>query len=479
MKKYLPFLFILVASIVIRAYRLSDLTTFGGDQGQDFMVVRDMVLFHKWTLLGIKTSAYAFFQGPLYLYMLFPFFAFFKLDPIAGSLAAIFYSSVALTFLYITVNKYFSKTAALVSSALFAVSPELIVYGNTPLYQHFLPIFVISSIYFYLIPKKNFLVGLLLGLTLGLGVETHLLNISLLIAVTILLVLTKKWRVVLGNILGILMGLAPTIVFELRHNFLNTNLLLNYHSTGTKSGSIFQIVYSWLHGAGVFLAANSSFLGFLILIFVFAVFVTKKIKTYEYSNLSKLAVTLALVIIVFSLKFSAFAYFYILPFWLIMLVLVPVSVEKVLSKKVATVVMVTLVLLNLIVSVKRMGASNGYTMPEGWNMSKIKNTTNIIGEDSKTHPNFNVASVLDAESRAYALRYTLTVNGTKPESVESYPSNNFLYVITRGGVNDLQNFTLWEIVTFKPFSVGAIWDLGEGIYLYRLERESWLKFNNK
>ena len=150
LKNHYLFFLILALALFLRVYRLEYLTTFGGDQGQDFLVVRDMVLFHKWTLLGIKTSIAPFFQGPIYLYMLYPFFVLFNLQPIAGAVAAVVISTITLVLLYVTVNKYFSQKAALLSSLLFATSPGFIMYGRTPLYQHILPLFIVFSMYFFL-----------------------------------------------------------------------------------------------------------------------------------------------------------------------------------------------------------------------------------------------------------------------------------------------------------------------------------------
>src|SRR3989344_6446620 len=188
-KKNYLFVAILIFSIILRVYRLEYLTTFSGDQGQDFLVVRDMVLFHKWTLLGIKTSIAPFFQGPIYLYLLFPFFLLFHLDPIAGAIASVTLSILSITVLYITVKKFLSKESAFLSCLLFATAPQLVIYGNSPLYQNFLPLFIISSIYFFLVNKKNPLHYLLLGLFAGVCLELHLLSITLALSFFIFLLI--------------------------------------------------------------------------------------------------------------------------------------------------------------------------------------------------------------------------------------------------------------------------------------------------
>ena len=70
------FLCILGITVGLRAYRLETLTTFGRDQGIDFASVYDILINKNLTLIGIKTSIGDFFQGPLYLYSLVPFFIY-------------------------------------------------------------------------------------------------------------------------------------------------------------------------------------------------------------------------------------------------------------------------------------------------------------------------------------------------------------------------------------------------------------------
>jgi len=80
MKKFLNWLkdnwgLVLVVIIggLFRFYRLQDLTTFGGDQGIDYQNVARMVVEKRLSLLGPVTHV-GVFLGPLYYYLLIPFF---------------------------------------------------------------------------------------------------------------------------------------------------------------------------------------------------------------------------------------------------------------------------------------------------------------------------------------------------------------------------------------------------------------------
>src|SRR5581483_3006537 len=304
------FLLILILSLFFRLYRIDTLTTFGGDQGMDFLTVRDMVLLHKWTLIGLKTSIGPFFQGPLYLYILFPFFLLLHLNPIAGPIAAISISTLSLILLYITVLKFFPKSIAIISTGLFAFAPQFVVFGTTPLYQNFLPLFIIISLYIYfeMINKNNLILAVLLGLSIGFGIELHLLNLTLALAMLISLLFTKEKKII--NIIlyacGVITGLLPTLIFEVRHNFLNSRLFLDYLKQGNHTPFSFEnIGNQWISGAAIFLGGNIGYVGVLLIIISISFFFIKS-NDKAVKSLRILVIFTFLFIALLSIRFSAF-----------------------------------------------------------------------------------------------------------------------------------------------------------------------------
>ena len=472
LKNYYQFLIVLFLAIFLRVYRLNELTTFGGDQGMDFLKVREMVLYHKWTLIGLKTSIAPFFQGPLYLYILYPFFLILGLNPIAGPIAAVFVSTATIILLYITVRKYFSLKFALLSSMLFAVSPELIIYGSTPLYQNFLPFFIVLAVYLFLTEKKNIFVGFLMGLSIGLGMELHFLNISLGLALFIYLLIFERHKldVILAYVAGVLVGLTPTIAFEFRHNFLNTRLFLSYEGARPSVNFLEGILSQWTKGAARFLGGNFTLAGSIILAFMLLFVLAKRRLSRPENKLSRLTFISVAILLLLSLKFSAYGPEYILPVLMLFVVLLPISLIRIFPNKVGMALVALLIVFNLFASAKRLNINHGYNMPEGWTMKKINLAGKIISQDSYGHPNFNVASLIDGGTRAYPLRYSTYLYGAGPEAVENYPMNNFLYVVSDKDKEKLYGAKIWEIASFLPFSIGAEWDLQDGIYLYRLDR---------
>lgn len=471
-KKHWPFLIVLAIALSLRIYRLDQLTTFGGDQGQDFLTVKDMVLDHKWTLLGIKTSVGAFFQGPVYLYILYPFFLFFKLQPIAGAAAAVTLSIFTIVLLYITCRRYFSKEAAFFSTLLFAVSPELVRYGNTPLYQHFLPFFIVLSIFIFLSKKEGLFVPVLLGIVVGSGIELHLLNISLALAYGLFYCLfsKEKMKKVFGYCIGLVIGTSPTIIFELRHQFLNINLFLNYQNSTVSKLSLATFLGQWIKGSAMFLAGNSMIAGLIVLMVIILSLLTFKSPLANYLKLKKLAILTAGITLLFTLRFPVSEPHYILPLWILLVILLPFLVIQVFPKKIALILLTLLIMVNLGNSLKQLNSDHGYNMAPGLTLQKIDQTGRIISIDSKTHENFNVASILDGGTRNYPLRYTVEIHGAKPGGVENFPANNYVYLMADSNKEKIFNNDTWEISIMKPFIIGKEWNLGDNVYLYRLER---------
>jgi len=417
---------ILLLALSLRVYKIETLTTFGRDQGIDFLVIKDMIQNHHWTLIGIKVSIANFFQGPVYLYILLPLFWLLKLDPSAGSYSAVLVSMLTIVTLYFFTFKTFGIRAANLAAAFFAVAPPLVIFGNTPLYQNFVPLFILLclSTLFLLIGidsknhlNKKVLLGMFTGFFAGISCELHFLSITFAISVLVYLILfiRRKLLIISSYILGLIIGLSPTLAFELRHDFLNTKLALQYLSQQTGGNFSFngsfliwlkRIIYFSLNDYN-FLAIPPLLLGLYILLFRI------KKSTFYFESLRKLAIIVFIITIAFSLKISSFGIHFPLPFWIILIVLIPGYLSTVKTKSL-TFLAITLIILNFIVSLSMLGANHGYFMPEGWNLKKIKFAGEIIIKDSKDHSNFNVASLLDGDTRAYPLRYIVEVNGGTP-----------------------------------------------------------------
>lgn len=475
-KKHLIFFLVLVVCLVLRIYRLDVLTTFGHDQGIDFLTVRDMIQNRHLTLIGIKVSFAQFFQGPLYLYILLPFFLFMKMNPLSGAVASIVMSMITICLLYFTLVKLENIKAGIIGSLIFAVSPQFIKYGNTPLYQHFVPLFVIVSVYFLFKSSSSSKIYLiiLLGIFIGLSIEVHFLSFSLFPSALIYLIRKKndKLKTALSFLTGIIVGISPTIIFESRHDFLNTHHFLQYVNSAKDSEfSLTNKFMPWLTGSANFFGGENYFLGgFFICLVIFILFNPKKRLNQKNILIQQFTLLLLIIYFIFCLTLPNFSWWYPLPFWICSLMITAIYFSKDLSLLKILLLLIILIF-NLRTSLINLKQNHGYYMPEGWTLKKIKETCKIINLDAVGEAeNFNVASLLDGDTRAYPLRYTLVTADKNPGAVTDYNQNNVLYVVNSGDVNKVINSQTWELIEFSPYRLVKTWDMGEGIFLYRLDR---------
>ena len=471
LKNHKIFLLIIFITAILRFYKIETLTTFGRDQGIDFLSVYEMLINNNLIFIGIKTSIGEFFQGPIYLYMLIPAFSLMKLNPIAGAYSAVIVSLVTSFLIYFVSLKFFNKKSAIISTLLFMVSPEFTKYGNTPLYQHFAPLFMLFSLlsFYFMIKNDSKLSVFLFAFFAGLAFETHLLFVTLVISGFIYLTLAKKTKQLALYIFGVLTSISPTILFELKNKFFNLTSLIDYLKESEKTNpSIVSKITVLLDGVSIFLAGESLFLALLVILFTILI-----VFKPDYNKFKNKLRILFIITIFISLIFSYFSKslepHYLLPVWVFTLLFLPQVQIKYSSVNLSKVFVILLICVNLFTSISNSKIDHGYNMPAGWSLASIKKTSELIATDSKINPNFNVASLLDGDTRSYPIRYFLLILNQQPDSVANYPNNDHLYVVANSK-EDIDNTKTWEVVSHKPFNFGGYWKINDNIQLYRLDK---------
>lgn len=113
---------------------------------------------------------------------------------------------------------------------------------------------------------------------------------------------------------------------------------------------------------------------------------------------------------------------------------------------------------------------SGFTMPDGWNYEGLLKTRDIILSEKKKE--FNIVDLLSGDTRAYALRALLTLAGTPPKDITSYPSSTSLFLYTREPIEKILAGSLWEIDSAKPLRINKKWPIQNGVSLYLLEKSA-------
>lgn len=230
-------LFIILAGLFLRLYRISDFYMFLGDQGRDAVIVRRIILLQKFPLIGPPSSIGEVFLGPFYYYVVAPFLWLFQSNPVGLAIGVALLSAAASILIYYMVKKIVSKDVAIILSILIACSALFVDIGRFSWNPNLLPYFAfitLSLFFLALHGKKKVLFSLLFGIFFGLSFQLH--HLAALLAVPIgiyyLLFLLRKRnlksiQVPLLSIVGFVLTLAPFVLFEIRHNFLNIRNLIS------------------------------------------------------------------------------------------------------------------------------------------------------------------------------------------------------------------------------------------------------------
>ena len=243
-KSTLLIVFILLIAAYLRLYNISGYMTFLGDEGRDVLVVKQMIVDHKWTLLGPTVSVGGFFLGPIYYYFMLPFLWAWRLDPTGPAVMVALFGVATVYLVYRAGRDMFNSWIGLVASALYALSPVVIAYSRSSWNPNVVPFFSLLTIYLlwrYANEEKMRYI-FWTGVSMGIGLQLHYLYLFLFPVVAIWLVLhdkaVKRLQSWMLSAVGFVIGYAPFLLFELRHGFPNTQSIIQFVLAGKDTGLV-------------------------------------------------------------------------------------------------------------------------------------------------------------------------------------------------------------------------------------------------
>lgn len=252
---------IILGALFLRLYRIQDFFMFLGDQGRDALIVKKIALFQNLPAIGPPSSIGEVFLGPFYYYIVTPFLLLTRFNPVGLALGVSLLSVVGIYFAYLFVRKATSERIALLFLLIATFSAELVRIARFSWNPNLLPYFSFATLYFFMRAlseknKKILIDSLLFGLFFGLSFQLHHLAgiLALPIAVCFIAVLIQRKNTALLFIPVTALGafivtLAPLILFELRHQFLNTNNLISVFTKQNivSSGPLYLRLYEINH----------------------------------------------------------------------------------------------------------------------------------------------------------------------------------------------------------------------------------------
>lgn len=467
---------LLLLAAFLRFYRIEDFIVFLGDEGRDVLVVKRMIVDHKWTLLGPTASVGGMFLGPIYYYFMIPFLWLFRFEPVGPAVMVALFGVATVFLVYKTSREFFGSLAGLLAALLYSVSPLAIVYSRSSWNPNVLPFFSLLTVYFLtkaLGGKKRFF--FLAGACLGVALQLHYLASFLFFVAAAAVFLfeprrMKGWLLALGRFgLGFLLTFSPFVLFELRHQFPNTRSLWRFILAGKEVA--FQ--------AGRFLPiiANVFFRLFETVVCDHRLFLAIPLLVFVLGGMGwsvkqrKIAKKKAILLLWIGLGCFLFGFYQkpIYDYYLGFLfpapfLLVGFIVEKLEKRKILVFGFLALALaifgFNLANS-PAFGTANRQ-------VANTKNDVRILLEQTGGQP-FNFALITGGNSD-HAYRYFMEIWDREPVTLAHDPGSitDQLMVICEVKPCGVLGHSLWEIAGFGRAEIAGEWSTPDGKIIYKL-----------
>lgn len=475
-KDFLILLILIGLGAFLRFYHMRELSTFRGDQAIELTSTLG-ILRGDMTLIGIKTSISEVHNGAVMYYMLAPFLYLLRFDPLAGGVLQSLLSLGAVATTYILARRYFPPRTAALAGFLIATSALLVNYSRQTLLAFYPLFFTGVSLFLAVLLTERFRLRLAvcLGFLLGFMLQVHYSSLAVVFLALILPWLLRKHisKYYICLSMGFVIGLLPILVFELRHEFFNSKMLINLffsHKAGP-TGSFSQISY-WVSAIADLNFAGSKTAGalFILVLGSSVIYFWKKITRLEKVCLAQLLAT-----VIFGLIFvRAFVTHYAITTFVPLAILTASFIVRWMAKaKISQAVIYLFMIGFFILNYSKYGLDKltGWDMAPGWSLPGVENASQLITRDVATlqGKTFNVAMLVDGESRGLPLRYFLEIARVSPASEEKYGVNQVLYIVI--GSEDVRKTTLWEVTTLGDFVIQKTWPIQNGYQLLRLDKK--------
>ncbi|MBI2010428.1 MAG: glycosyltransferase family 39 protein [Candidatus Chisholmbacteria bacterium] len=186
---------------------------------------------NKFTLIGAHTSVGGMYVGPFYTYFVTLIMFFTRLHPQTINFLSALWAIGTAIALYWVGKRLFSREVGLIAGILAAISIKYLSLTDVP--PLVIPLALISLLTFYALSqfpahRKMFLVAVFLS---GLALHLHFTGLYLPLFVIFWLVFTRT-KVTRAELIKALIIMAffasPLVIFDLRHNFLNSRNFITF-----------------------------------------------------------------------------------------------------------------------------------------------------------------------------------------------------------------------------------------------------------
>lgn len=225
---------ILVLAATLRLYKIDQYMVFLGDEGRDALVVREMALGQKFTLIGPGTSIGSMYLGPLYYYLMIPALTLFQFNPVGPAVQIALLGIATVGLFWWIGRQWFGRIPALVTTLFYAISPVVIAYSSSSWNPNIMPFFSLLTMYgVWKVWRYGYWRWLIISsVSFAFVLNSHYLGLLLLPPIALFLFLSrnkmankKYW--ILGFVIWTLL-MSPLFFFDLRHGWTNARAISNF-----------------------------------------------------------------------------------------------------------------------------------------------------------------------------------------------------------------------------------------------------------
>jgi 4-amino-4-deoxy-L-arabinose transferase-like glycosyltransferase len=469
------FILVILLAAFLRLYKLEEFVIFLGDQGRDAIIIKRIITFEHFPAIGPISSVGGVFLGPFYYYLMAPFLLLTKLNPLGLALGSVILSLIGLFFSYLVLAKI-KKNLARFFLILTAFSAVLVSSSRFSWNPNLLPFFSFFTLYFFykFFDTKKIIYAFLSGVFYSLSLQLHYLALLIILPLAFFSLFNiKKLKFknffygVSSSVLSFVLFSSPLIIFDLKHNFLNSrNFLKIFTQKDIVSSSSFfsrfgeTIVnfFNYTLNLKLNYFVSLTVLAVLLIFFLAQNFYKKKL-FFQINFLN-----FFLFLIGFSsLNSFRYPHYYgviYLSFFLILTALMTELFEK------KNLFLKAIVLIALIFWIYSNFSQYPFSQKEGnFQIQRAKLIAQSIVDKNPRSP-YQVVPIPYTEMDGH-IRYFLEVLGKRPLSEESSEQPQELYILCYEKECDALNHPQWQIAAFKNKKVADIWQV-DRVKIYKI-----------
>lgn len=247
--------FILILGAFLRLFNIGEYMTFLGDEGRDAIVVRQFLVAFDPILIGPGTSVGSMYLGPLYYYFMAPWLWISNFSPIGPAIGVALLGILTIWLVFKATTDWSSKKVGLLAAFLYAISPTVIVYSRSSWNPNIMPFFALLTVYatWKAFKDSKFSYLIVAAVSFAFVLQSHYLGLLLAPVVAwiyfwnifsfdgqkINFKFNKnifKFTIISIGIFLVLM--SPLLIFDARHDFLNSKALYKFLTVRQETVSI-------------------------------------------------------------------------------------------------------------------------------------------------------------------------------------------------------------------------------------------------